>query len=277
LSQTGGVGQDGRAQRVFAMGGTGLSRKPIDRALNDYVLAIPGKPRPKICLLATASGDPEEQIVRFRRALGDHDCAPSHISLFRLGKNPIRLRDHLLEQDIIYVGGGSMLNLLAIWRAHGVDEILAEAWTSGVVLVGLSAGSMCWFEAGITKSGGPPKAASGLGLLPGSNCVHYDSEPDRRPIYLDCVRAGMAGGYAVDDHVGLLFQGTGLVEAVSSREGARAFRVERVGETVVEAPIQPRSLEVSEPAADAEALALLEFRERHMRRRAHRAGWPRRA
>ena len=131
------------------------------------------------------------------------------------------LREHLLAQDIIYVGGGSMINLLALWRAHGLDEILREAWQAGIVLAGLSAGSMCWFEWGVTKSIGRPTLARGLGFLPGSNSVHYDGEPERRPVYLDGGRAAARSrpGWGVDDGAGLLFRGTRLAEAVASRPG----------------------------------------------------------
>ena len=158
--------------------------------LDDYVLSLAPAREPRICLLPTAGGDSEAQIRRFSIAFGDRLCEPSHVSLFRLGHRPVSLRDHLLAQDVIYVGGGSMINLLALWRAHGLDEILREAWHAGIVLAGLSAGSMCWFEHGITNSHGHPTPAAGLGFLPGSNSVHYDGEPERRPAYLEAVASG---------------------------------------------------------------------------------------
>ena len=126
--------------------------------LDDYVLSLAPAREPRICLLPTAGGDSEEQIRRFSIAFGDRLCETSHVSLFRLGHRPVSLRDHLLSQHVIYVGGGSMINLLALWRAHGLDVILREAWQAGIVLAGLSAGSMCWFEHGITKSHGRPTA-----------------------------------------------------------------------------------------------------------------------
>ena len=191
--------------------------------LDDYVLSLAPAREPRICLLPTAGGDSEEQIRRFSIAFGDRLSEPSHVSLFRLGHRPVSLRDHLLAQDIIYVGGGSMINLIALWRAHGVDEILREAWHAGIVLAGPSAGSMCWFEHGITNSHGHPAPAAGLGFLRGSNSVHYDGEPERRPAYLEAVAAGaLPPGYGVDDGVGLLFRGTRLAEAVASHAGPRA-------------------------------------------------------
>ena len=211
--------------------------------LDDYVLSLAPAREPRICLLPTAGGDSEEQIRRFRIAFGDRLCRPSVLSLFRLGRHPVPLREHLLAQDVIYVGGGSLINLLALWRAHGLDAVLREAWQAGIVLAGLSAGSMCWFEGGITKGLGPPLPAGGLGFLPGSNSVHYDGEPDRRPAFLDAVAAGgLPAGYGVMDGVGLLFRGTRLAEVVASREGLRAYRVDAIGGSAREHELEPRVL-----------------------------------
>jgi dipeptidase E len=211
--------------------------------LDDYVLSLAPAREPRLCLLPTAGGDSEEQIRRFRIAFGDRLCAPSVISLFRLGDTPVPLREHLLAQDVIYVGGGSMINLLALWRAHGLDAILREAWQAGIVLAGLSAGSMCWFEGGITKGLGLPVPAAGLAFLPGSNSVHYDGEPDRRPAFLDAIASGvLPAGYGVDDGVGLLFRGTRLAEVVASGESVRAFRVDAVEGAAREHELEPRVL-----------------------------------
>ena len=211
--------------------------------LDDYVLSLAPAREPRICLLPTAGGDSEEQIRRFRIAFGDRLCATSVISLFRLGLEPVPLREHLLAQDVIYVGGGSMINLLALWRAHGLDSILRESWQAGIVLAGLSAGSMCWFEGGITKGLGHPVPTAGLGFLPGSNSVHYDGEPDRRPAFLDAIASGaLAAGYGVQDGVGLLFRGTRLAEVVAAREGLRAYRVDAVEGTAREHELEPRVL-----------------------------------
>jgi peptidase E len=144
---------------------------------------------------------------------------------------------------VIYVGGGSMINLLALWRAHGIDAILREAWQAGIVLAGLSAGAMCWFEAGITKGMALPRPVGGLGFLPGSASVHYDGEPDRRPAYLAAVAAGaLPAGYGIDDGVGLLFRGTRLAEVVAARPGLRAFRVDAVEGAAREHELEPRVL-----------------------------------
>jgi len=226
------------------MGGGGFSTTASDYALDDYVLGLVARREPRICLLPTAGGDAQDQIVRFHAAFDDRPCVPSHISLLRLGQKPVALREHLLAQDIVYVGGGSMLNMLAIWRAHGLDEIMREAWEAGVVLCGLSAGSMCWFEGGITSSTGHLAPAPGLGLLRGSNCVHYHDEPARRPAFLSAIRAGaLPAGYGVDDGVGLVFDGEELVDVVSCRRTAGAVRVRRQDEEeIAETPLPLRRL-----------------------------------
>jgi peptidase E len=237
----------GDPRRIFAMGGGGFAMEPGNPALDRYVLELgrARRPDPRICLLPTAGGDSEEQVHRFLVAFSDEACEPTHFSLFRRGRRPLSLEHHLLEQDIVYVGGGSMLNLMVLWRAHGVDRLLREAWRRGIVLCGLSAGSMCWFERGITTSTGRPTPAPGLGLLRGSNSVHYDGEPERRPVYLAAVADGsVPGGYGVDDGAGLLFEGTRLAEVVSSRAAARAYRVAPAGAgRVAETALPTRVLE----------------------------------
>jgi len=131
------------------------------------------------------------------------------------------------------VGGGNTVNMLAIWRAHGVDAILREAWEAGVVLAGMSAGALCWFEGGITDSyGAVDGLPDGLGLLPGSMCPHFDSEPGRRPVYLRLVAEGaLPAGIAADDDCALHFRGTSLAEAVSARDAAGAYRIDASGES----------------------------------------------
>jgi dipeptidase E len=166
-------GARGEHRRILAMGGGGftMERSP---ALDKFVLTLAGKPVPKVCLLPTASGDQREQVTRFHERFGSWPCEPSTISLFHLGRDRIDPVAHLLAQDAIYVGGGSMRNMLAIWREHGIDQAMREAWRAGVVLAGLSAGAMCWFEGGISMSGGAPEVVRGLGLLAGSLSVHLD-------------------------------------------------------------------------------------------------------
>jgi peptidase E len=234
---------------IFAMGGGGFTMEPANPVLDEFILGLAPRPNPRICFLPTASGDPLDHITRFYEAFSDLPCELMHLSLFRLGRRPTDLRRLLLDQDVIYVGGGSMRNMLAIWRVHGLDAILRECWARGVVLAGLSAGAMCWFEAGITRSRGPAEPVEGLGLLPGSLSVHYDGEPERRPAYLAAVAAGtVPDGFGADDGVGLLFQDRRLERVVASRPGARCIRVRRVERLAVEHPVPVEVLAGVEPA-----------------------------
>jgi peptidase E len=259
-------------RRILALGGHEFSSRPPDRAVSELLLRLArerGGERPRICILPTASGDPSELIASFYAAFGERSCEPSDVSLFRLGRRPLALRDHLLGQDLVYVGGGSMVNLLAVWEAHDVASILSLAWRQGIVLAGQSAGAMCWFEAGITKSSGKPRAAAGLGLLSGSLCVHYNNEPERRAAYLDAVGGGMPGGYGLDDYAGLLWEGGGTPSALTARRGARAYRVSNRDGEVAESPLAARFLPAPAPAALREDIA--EFRRITGMRK--RAGW----
>ena len=225
------------------MGGGGFTAEPGNPALDDFILSLAAEREPRILFLPTASGDPNTQMAAFRATFGARACQPRQLSLFRLEDEPADLRELILSQHVVYVGGGSMRNLLAIWREHGLDAILREAWEGGVVLAGLSAGAMCWFEHGITCSTGRPLPASGLGFLPGSLSVHYDGQPERRPVFLEAVARGVIpAGYGADDGVGLLFEGTELVRVVASRPATRAYRV-AVGEgSAVEVVLEPELL-----------------------------------
>jgi dipeptidase E len=191
--------------------------------LDDYVLSLARVKRPKVCFLPTASGDADHYVVRFYRAFAASCCEPSHISLFRRETGVGDPHAHLLAQDVIYVGGGSLVSLMGTWRAHGLDEALFAAWRRGVVLCGGSAGSLCWFSHSVSSfHEGPARRLEGLGFLPYSNAVHYSDEPGRRSAYLDAVGEGLPSGYGVGDGAALHFVGTELVEVVSSRPEAQA-------------------------------------------------------
>ena len=242
------AGEAPSLRRILALGGHDFTSRPPDRAVCELILRLAterAEGRPRICILPTASGDTSEQIARFYTAFGERPCEPSDLSLFRLGRHPMALRDHLLSQDLIYVGGGSLVNLLAVWEAHEIGPFSALPGARGIVFAGQSAGAMCWFEAGITKSSGRPAAAAGLGLLEGSLCVHYNNEPERRAVYLEAVAAGMPGGYGLDDYAGLLWEGDGAPSAVTARRGARAYRVradrEGISEAAASRPLPPGS------------------------------------
>jgi dipeptidase E len=175
----------------------------------------------------TAGGDRPDGVVLFYERFTAERCRPSHLGLF--GSPRADVAEHLLGQDLILVGGGNTANMLAVWRVHGVDAMLRRAWEQGVVLAGWSAGAICWFEGGVTDSFGPElrQLEGALGLLAGSFCPHYDGEAERRPTFRRLVADGFPAGYAADDAVGLRFRGVELVEVVTEREGAGAYRVER--------------------------------------------------
>jgi dipeptidase E len=228
---------------ILAMGGGGFTMEPDNPALDDFVLSLAPVAEPRILFLPTASGDPTAQITAFHERFGDRPCRAEHLSLFRLHGSERTLREILLAQDVLYIGGGSMRNLLAIWAAHELDRVLVEAWRRGVVLAGLSAGAMCWFEGGVTRSSGPPQPISGLGLLPGSLTVHADGEPERLPVWLEAVRTGaLPGGWAADDGVGLLFRAQTLERIVASRPGAAALRCDAVDGELVRRRLEPELL-----------------------------------
>lgn len=201
-------------------------------ALHEHVLGLaPGR---RALYVPTASMENTANVVAFYEHMRGRGVA-DHL-LFN-PYPPDDLRTFTLSFDVIFVGGGNTANMLAVWRAHGFDSILHEAWQSGVLLAGSSAGMICWFEAGVTDSFGPQLEGmrDGLGLLPGSACPHYDGEERRRPRYRELVAAGFPAGYAADDGVGLRFVGTELREALSVRAGAAAYRVEPGRETRIEA------------------------------------------
>ena len=251
---------------ILAMGGGGFTMEPDNPALDDFALALTSVREPQVLFLPTASGDPAAQIQAFQNRFGGRACRPDVLSLFRRGDSTRSLAEIVGAADLIYVGGGSMRNLLAIWRAHGLDTCLHEAWQSGTVLAGLSAGAMCWFEGGVSKSFGAPVTIEGLGWLPGSLTVHADGEPERLPVWLDAVRSGdLPGGWAADDGVGLLWRGTQLERIVASRPGTTALRVDAVGGELVRSRRTPELL--GQPARGAVPDDVLELRDVLRRRR----------
>jgi dipeptidase E len=216
------------AQRqIIGLGGGGDTAGQT-QALWDYVLGVVGKERPRMLYLPTAVGDSDQAIVGFYerfRAVAEL----SHAKTFPWP--PEALRELILLQDAICVSGGNTANMLAIWRVHGIDGYLREAWAQGVVLWGASAGMICWFEQAVTDSFGPQlDGMDCLGLLAGSACPHYDGEEQRRPRYHELVADGLAPGVAADDGVALHYVGTELAEVVTCRPGAAAYRVTAGGE-----------------------------------------------
>ncbi len=214
-------------ERRIALLGGGFSTDE-DGVLDDWLLGHARSARPKVCFVPTASGDAPGYVERFLAAFGPRACEPSVLPLFQRESDDEGLRAFLLAQDVVYVGGGNTANLLAVWRAHGVDRLLREAHERGTLLCGISAGANCWAESSLTDSYGPlTHLPDGLGLLPGSVCPHYDGEPGRRPVYRSAVAAGtLPPGWALDDGAAALFTDGRLTEAVTRLPSARVHRVE---------------------------------------------------
>jgi dipeptidase E len=223
---------------IVAMGGIPWDDDDQRRRLEDYFLGfVRSRQRPRVLFVPTAAADDAESTLNIHTQLSDR-AQVSYLPFFPWP--PPELRKLALEQDVIYVSGGNTANALAIWRVHGFDAILREAWEAGIVLTGWSAGMICWFEACVTDSFGPQLDGmrDGLGFLSGSACPHYDGEAERRPVYQRLVREGFPPGLAADDAVALRFDGTELAEVVAARPNARAYRVGPEGEE----PIEPRLL-----------------------------------
>ncbi len=212
---------------VVAMGG-GTFDQPYDPTRERFIFSLARRSRPRIAFLGTASGDSEAYTANFFRSVGALECDATDLPLFQ--RREADLRHIVLALDIIYVGGGNTLSLLAVWRAHRLDELLREAWEEGIVLCGVSAGMNCWFEQSMTDSfavGTTQVLDDGLGLLSGSACPHYDEDPTRRPAYRTAVARGeVSPGYAADGAAALVFRDSQLEEVVSWSESATGYHVE---------------------------------------------------
>jgi peptidase E len=234
--------------QIVALGGGGFSMEPDNPLLDDFILSLAPKTPAKICFIPTASADSAFYLVKFYRAFSGR-AIPTDLTTFEsasLPRNPAHtseLARFVAEQDIVYVGGGNTANLLSIWRVHGLDRILRHAWRRGVILCGVSAGMICWFRDGLTDSyGGLARLGDGLGFINASACPHYGGEKLRRPAYRKAIKQGLLGGYAADDGAALHFRGTSLVEVVTSRKRAAAYRVELVDGRVRETRLKSRFL-----------------------------------
>ena len=208
-------------------------------------LRLTGKDRPRVLFVMTATGDNAAYIALSYQAMSGLSVDADHLALFAMPNQPVE--EALGRADVVWVGGGSVANLLAVWRVHGVDDAMHDAWERGVVLAGVSAGSICWHVGGPTDSFGPTLglAKPALGLIPYGNGVHYDSEEQRRPLLHSLVGDGsLPTSYATDDRVGILYEGTDPVavvtdDVVDPQTGPAAYRVERAGHDVVETRLAP--------------------------------------
>jgi peptidase E len=235
---------DGR-RHVIAIGGGMLvpdGQVPVHMV---YALGLTGRREPRICALNTAGGDDPRWTLHMYDRFAGHPARLSHLALFPM-PNVADPEDLLLSQDVIFVGGGSVANMLAVWRVHGLDRILRKAWQAGIVLAGSSAGGICWFEGGTTDSFGRELRAfpDGLGFLTGSYCPHYNSEPGRRPLYHRLIADGtLAAGIACDDGAAAHFTDDELTELIADRPGASAYRVERGEPGITETRFETRFLD----------------------------------
>lgn len=238
-------------RRIIAIGGGGFLMERRPSLLDEYFVRATGSRNPKVCFISTGSGDLEEWLAKYYKAFSKLGCRPSHLAFFRKprrGSIPLaQIERGLLAQDAIYVGGGNTRSMLAVWREWDLDRILKKALNSGVLLGGMSAGAICWFEYGATDSvlgSGRSSALSCLGFLPGSCSPHFDGEPHRRSDFRRLISRGtLPSGIGIDDGVAVLYQNQKIAEVVSSRPGATAYRVGRASGKVVVAPLQAMRLQ----------------------------------
>lgn len=223
---------------IIAMGGGGFSMEPDNPRLDRYIINQSEQLRPKICFLPTASGDSQEYIQRFYTFFEQEACEPTHLSL--LNPEVADKEEFLLSQDIIYVGGGNTRNLLALWKEWGLDHILEKAWKNGIILAGVSAGSLCWFEEGPTDSvPGQVTKVKGFGFLKGSTCPHYDNRDESGKMYRQMIaNEELCAGYAMDDGAAIHYVGTDIHSAVSSRPEAKVYHVSYEEQEVKETPLE---------------------------------------
>lgn len=236
--------------KLIAIGGGGFLMEPENPLLDSYCLNCTGKTVPKICFIPTASGDSEDFLSRFYTTFAKYSCEPSHLAFFRkptTGAIPLNdIENHLLNQDVIYVGGGNTRAMLAVWREWNIDEILRKAWHSGILLAGMSAGAICWFEYGGSDSTyvGKLSPLQGLGLIKGSCTPHYDGESNRRADFHQLIKNDLLpNGIGIDDGAAVLFEGQKIIEVVASRAGAKAYQVKMEADgQIIEKPLKTRYL-----------------------------------
>jgi dipeptidase E len=220
-------------RQIIALGGGGFSMEPENPVLDAYILQQAHKPYPGVCFLPTASGDSFRYIADFYTAFARLDCRPSHLPFFQRTPD---LKSYLFRQDVLYVGGGNTKSMLAVWNDWGLPELLREAWEKGVVLAGVSAGAICWFEQCLTDSyAGSLTVLDCLGFLPGSCCPHYDGEPERRPLFHELISKGeILPGFGLEDSAAIHFINQDIYRIIASDPYAKAYQVRLVNGAVEE-------------------------------------------
>jgi peptidase E len=226
----------GQEPQVIAIGGGGFYRDSGNLKLEQYVIRQSGSANPRVAFVPTASGEPDHYVAAFYAAFLKLECRPSVLTLF---KRTPDVRSFLLDQDVIYVGGGNTKSMLVLWQDWGVSEALREAWQAGIVLAGVSAGAICWFEHGVTDSfSSELQTLDCLGFIPGSCCPHYDGEAERRPSYHRLLAADrIKPGVAIEDWTGVHYVGNEIKRVVSAKDGARAYKLRTVNGIVQEVPL----------------------------------------
>lgn len=221
-------------KQIIAMSSGGFSMQPANPILDYYVLNQSDKTNPKLCFLPTASGDDESYILKFYSFFSSLNCVPSYLSLFNPPTSD--LEDFIMNKDIIYVGGGNTKNLLALWKEWNLHNILKKAYDSGIILAGLSAGAICWFEEGVTDSiPGELTKLECLGYLKGSSCPHYDYDKKRRPAFHRLLNSKeIQNGIAIDDGVALHYINDELYKVISSSYKSKAYKVTSDGDEIKE-------------------------------------------
>lgn len=213
-------------KQIIAIGGAAFNKNPAEPSIEQYILNLTGKEKPKVCFLPQASAEDTLYVVSFNETFNRLGAQTTWISLF--GRVEPTWDDTLLEQDVIFVGGGNTKSMLALWRAWGMDEVLKKAYEKGIILAGVSAGAICWFEQGITDSVWPMGVLDCMGILKGSCSPHYDSEPERRPVFTQAVNSGQAmPGIALADYTAAHYVDGELSCVLSWAPGKEAFHVSK--------------------------------------------------
>jgi dipeptidase E len=227
-------------KQILAIGGGGFMMEDAPSPIDRYILKNSGKNRPRICYLSTPSGDLPEHIEKFYAAYSTSDCEPSNIAFFRR-QDLSNFREQLLSQDVIFVGGGNTKSALAVWREWGIDDVLRQAYHAGVLLAGMSAGALCWFEVGLTDSfgGNSFKLLPCLNFLPGACSAHWHGEPNHRPQLFAALKEGkVCSAIAIDDYAAALYENGILSQTVVWHDEARVYQVSRQGENILEVPCE---------------------------------------
>ncbi len=229
-------------RQVIAIGGGGFGRTQESNLIEQYILDQTSKKKPKICFIPTATGDLDPYVVNFYSVFTKLNCEPSHISFF---KRTIDLQAHIQKQDVIFVGGGNTKSMLAVWRNWGLDLILKDAYDRGVVMSGVSAGAICWFEAGLTDSWASDlKMMQCMNFIPGNCAPHYDEEPERRPAtkrFLE--NQSIDFMYGIEGGAALHFIDEIPNSTIRFKKNKNAYKVTLDGKNINEIPYKTKDLE----------------------------------